>query len=80
MGAWVLKVRNVFGGLARGRSRKGGQPADARSRSQPSDMEVVRHIETLLEAQQRQMAFTLYREMKRRLAAKFGAESDSLKR
>ena len=77
--AWVLKVRNVFGGVARGTAEKpAGAPTPGLDLP-PSDMEVVRHIEILLDAQQRQMAFTLYREMKRRLAAKFGAESAQLK-
>lgn len=77
--AWVLKVRNVFGGLARGVPEKPDTPATPGLELPPSDMEVVRHIETLLAAQQRQTAFTLYREMVRRLDAKFGADSGQLK-
>lgn len=77
--AWVLKVRNVFGGVARGTPEKPVSPPTSGLDLQPSDIEVVRHIETLLEAQQRPMAFTLYREMKRRLASKFGADSTQLK-
>lgn len=77
--AWVLKLRNDFGGVARGTPEKPASPPTPGLDLSASDMEVVRHIETLLAAQQRQMAFTLYREMQRRLALKFGPDSAQLK-